>query len=209
MLCALASKSGAWLLSQETLRWGLRSASSRRRQILERLIVQVRPCARAATRSSRLQRVAEQWYRAGLRVAIDITSRRAEGGKAPRPTRARRILQATEALRKIAIAPTANGMAMTVEIMGHLKIRRAVRCRSSEDQPATKDQSLGSGMGAHNRLQMGWCIATSGHVGSKRNGHCRAPYDKGEMAQHDTPMPQFYTLSTPKCTGVGFTKWTS
>jgi hypothetical protein len=36
-----------------------------------------------------------------------------------------------------------------------------------------------------------------------------APYDKGEMATHDTSMPQFYTLSTPKCTDVGFTKWTS
>src|SRR2546426_8995148 len=98
--------------------------------MLERLMTHGRCCSRAATRSSRLQRVAAQWYRAGLRVAIAITSRRAEGGKAPRPTRARRILQATEALRKIATAPTANGMAVTVEILGHLKIRRAVRCRS-------------------------------------------------------------------------------
>src|SRR5712691_9913924 len=155
MLCALVSKSGSWLLSQETLRWGLRSASSRRRQILERLIVQMRPCTRAATKSSRLQRVAAQWYRAGLRVAIDITSRRTEGGKAPRPTGAQRILQATEALRTIATAPTANGMAVTVEVLGHLKIRRAVRCRSPEDQPATKDQGLGGGMGAHDRLQLG------------------------------------------------------
>src|SRR3989442_6638970 len=29
------------------------------------------------------------------------------------------------------------------------------------------------------------------------------------MTKHDTTMPQFYTLSTPKCTGTGFTKWTS
>ena len=36
-------------------------------------------------------------------MAIAITSRRAEGGKAPRPTWARRILQATEALRQIAM----------------------------------------------------------------------------------------------------------
>src|SRR4051795_13522777 len=103
------------------------------RQMLERLMPQGRCCSRAATRSSRLQRVAAQWYRAGLRVAIEITSRRAEGGKAPRPTRARRILQATETLRKIATAPTAHGMAVTVEFLGHLKIRRAVRCRSPED----------------------------------------------------------------------------
>ena len=82
-------------------------------------------------------------------MAIAITSRRAEGGKAPRSTRAQRILQATEALRKVATAPTATGMAVTVEILSHLKMRRAVRCRSPEDQPATKDQGLGGGMGAH------------------------------------------------------------
>jgi hypothetical protein len=57
---ALASQAGAWLLSQETLRWGLRSASSRRRQMLARLLVPSRPCLRAGTRSSRLQRVAGQ-----------------------------------------------------------------------------------------------------------------------------------------------------
>src|SRR6266446_6084110 len=85
----------------------------------------MRCCWRVATRSSRLQRVAGQWYVAGLRVAIDSTSRRDEGGKAPRPTRARRILQATEAVLHIATAPTANGMTVTVEFLGHLKIRRA------------------------------------------------------------------------------------
>src|SRR5882724_11663561 len=127
--CALASKSGSWLLSQYTLRWGCRSASSRMRQILERLMGPVRLCTRAATKSSRLQRVAAQWYVAGLRVAIDITSRRSEGGKAPRPTGARRIVQATEAVVKITLAPTANSMAITVELGGHLEIRRALRRR--------------------------------------------------------------------------------
>src|SRR6266571_4638515 len=99
------------------------------RQIVERLMVQVRPCTRAATKSSRLQRVAAQWYVAGLRVAIDITSRRSEGGKAPRPTGARRILQATEAVVKIAMAPTANSMAIPVSLRGYLESRRAVRRR--------------------------------------------------------------------------------
>src|SRR6059036_3691583 len=99
------------------------------RQRLERLMTHGRCCSRAATRSSRLQRVAAQWYRAGLRVAIAITSRRAAGGKAPRPTRAWRILQATEALRKRATAPPANGVAVTMEILGDLKIRWVVRCR--------------------------------------------------------------------------------
>ena len=79
--------------------------------------------------SSRLQRVAGQWYAVGFLVAIDSTSRRAEGGKAPRPTRTRRILKAPEAVLKIATAPTANGMAVTMQLAGHLEIRRTVRCR--------------------------------------------------------------------------------
>src|SRR5262252_11117793 len=51
------------------------------RQMLERLMIPGRRCARAATKSSRLQRVAAQWYVAGLRVAIAITSRCSAGGK--------------------------------------------------------------------------------------------------------------------------------
>src|SRR5215472_11947840 len=100
------------------------------RQMLERLMTHGRCGSRAATRSARLQCVAAQWYVAGLRVAIAITSRRAKGGKAPRPTRARRILEAIEAMRKIAMAPTTHGMAVTLQLVSHLQIRRAVRRRS-------------------------------------------------------------------------------
>ena len=97
--------------------------------MLERLIVSRPRCWRAFTKSSRLQRVAGQWYVVGFRVAMVSTSSRAEGGKAPRATRAWCILQATETLSEIATSPTANGMAVTVEILGHLKIRRALwRC---------------------------------------------------------------------------------
>ena len=98
------------------------------------------------------QRVAGQWYVAGLRVAIDSTSRRSEGGKAPGPTRARRILQATEAVCKIATAPTANGMAVTVELLGHLKIRWTVRRRGPQNHLTPKGQGLWRGMGTHDRL---------------------------------------------------------
>ena len=89
--------------------------------MLERLIVQDHCCCwRAATRSSRLQRVAGQCAAAGFLVAIDSTSTRSEGGKAPRATRARRILQALEAVRKIAMTPTTDRMALTVHLGGHL-----------------------------------------------------------------------------------------
>ena len=69
-------------------------------------------------------------YWAGLWVAIAITSRRAEGGKAPRSPRAWRILQTMEALRKIALTPTPNGMTVTLQVTGHLQIRWVVRRRS-------------------------------------------------------------------------------
>src|SRR2546426_12499797 len=100
--------------------------------MLERLMTHGRCCSRAATRSSRLQRVAAQWYVAGLRVAIAITSRRAKGGKAPRPTRARRILEAIEAMRKIAMAPTTYGMAVCKERSKHMPKRKQGPCCAPE-----------------------------------------------------------------------------
>jgi hypothetical protein len=80
---------------------------------------------------------------AGLRVAIAITSSRSEGGKAPGSTRARGILQATEALFQVATSPPANGVTVTMEIRGHLKIRRAVWRRRPEDHLTPKGQGLG------------------------------------------------------------------
>src|SRR2546426_12708287 len=115
------------------------------RQILERLMVSMRRCWRAVTRSSKLQRVAGQWYVVGFRVAMAITSSRAEGGKAPRATRARCILQATQALGERATAPTANRMAGAVRVLGDLQIRRGRWRRRAEDHPATKGQSLWGG----------------------------------------------------------------
>jgi hypothetical protein len=105
------------------------------------------------------------------------------------PIRARRILQAPEALRKVATAPTAHSMAVTGEFLGYLKVRRGVRCGTPQEQPAPQDQGLGGGMGAHERLHMRLFIATSSHVGRKRYGHRRTPEDKGDMATHDMPIP--------------------
>ena len=65
----------------------------------------------AASRSLRLQRVAAQWYVAGVRVAIATTSRCVRRQSAGRLTGAcGGISQATEALRKIATAPTTDGL---------------------------------------------------------------------------------------------------
>jgi len=75
---------------------------------------------------------------AGFLVAIDSTSTRAEGGKAPRATRARRILQAVEAVRQIAMTPTADGMTLTAHLGGHLHMRGSIWRGAPEDQPTAK-----------------------------------------------------------------------
>jgi len=72
---------------------------------------------------------------AGFLVAIDSTSTRSEGGKAPRATRARRILQAEDAVLKIALTPTADGMALASQLGGHLHMGWLIGCGTPEDQP--------------------------------------------------------------------------
>src|SRR5262245_31012327 len=105
-------------------------------------MVQRRCCWRAVTRSSRLRRVAGKWDVVGLRVASAITSRGAEGGKASRPTPAPRIFKATEAVLQIATTPTANSMAVTLQLAGHLEIRWTVRRPDPYDHPTAKGQGL-------------------------------------------------------------------
>jgi len=85
-------------------------------------------------------------------------------------------------------------MAVAVELLGHLKIRRAVWRRRPEDHLTTKGQGLGGRMGADYRLQTRLFIASQGHLESNRNGHSPAPYDKGEMSQHDMTMPPILHL---------------
>src|SRR5215471_3629155 len=152
MSCALASKSGSWLLSQYTLRCGLRSASSRMRQLLERLMGCSRCCGSAATKSSRLHRVAGQCYVAGFLVAMDSTATRSEGGNAPRASRAWGILQAIAPVRQITLTPAAHRMALTGPCGGHLQMRWVVWRRAPEDQSTAQGEGLGGGMRAHQRL---------------------------------------------------------
>src|SRR5882672_814029 len=76
--------------------------------------------------SSRFQRVAGQWWSAGVLVASDRTSRRSEGGKAPRPTWPGRILQTGEPMLEIPRAPEADRLAVTVHVGCHPQIRWGV-----------------------------------------------------------------------------------
>src|SRR6266496_3635591 len=100
-------------------------------------------------------------------------------------------------------------MAVAVQFLGHLQVRRMIQRCGPQDELTTEGQSLWRGMGAYHRLQTGLFGVSQGHLGSERNGHGGVPYDTERIAKHDVTVPSFYTLSTPQCTGVGFMKWTS
>ena len=112
---------------------------------------------------------------AGFLVALDSTSTRSEGGKAPRTTRARRIVQASEAVRKRAMTPPADRMTLTVPLGGHLHMRRLIWGGDPEEQPTAQGQSLGRGRGAHQRLQAGMVIQCQRNRAGKRHGHSQCP----------------------------------
>jgi hypothetical protein len=86
---------------------------------------------------------------AGFLVAIASTATRSEGGNALRAPRARGILQAVEAVRQIALTPTADWMALTGHLGGHVQIGWAVWRGDPEEQPTAKGQGLGCGMSTH------------------------------------------------------------
>jgi hypothetical protein len=118
-----------------------------------------------------------------------ITSSCAEGGKAPRPTRPRCILKATEAVRQIPTAPPAYRLAVTVQRLGYLQRRWAVWRRSPEEHLAPKGQGLGRRMGADKGLQTGLFVVRQIARKSMRNRHGPAPYRQGEMTQPAVTVP--------------------
>jgi hypothetical protein len=173
---AWASQAGAWLVSQSTLRCGLRSAASRPRQRGERLRpgddVWVRS---VAALSSTLQRGAGQWASAGLLVALALTVPWAAGGKAPGPTWPRRILKPDEPLREIAGAPQTHGMAITVHLGSKAARRRRGGGGCPEEQATTACQRVRGRLRAGERLQLCPCLVRSRPWGSIRYWHGSGP----------------------------------
>ena len=108
-----------------------------------------------AARSSRLQRVADRPCSAVVLLAVAMTSSCCEGGKSPRPTGPRRILQAGEAVPEVAVSPLGDGVAVAGELRGDLEVGGTIVGGGPQDDPATEDQGLGRGAGADQGLQAG------------------------------------------------------
>src|SRR2546430_17006258 len=116
--------------------------------MVERLIAWLRAwLRRTAVMSSRLHRVAGQWWSAGVFVASDRTSMRSEGGKAPRPTWPGRILQTGEPVCEIPGAPEADRLAVTGHGGRHPEIRRGQWGGPPDNQGAPESEGPGGGKG--------------------------------------------------------------
>src|SRR5271170_898204 len=93
-------------------------------------------------RSSRVQRVAGQSWSAVAWEARATTSRRSSGGKSPRPTGSRGVLQAGEAAFEEALAPQSDGMAVAVELVGDGTVGGLVGVGSAQNDADTESQGL-------------------------------------------------------------------
>ena len=147
----------------------------------------------------------------GFSVAIDSTSTRSEGGKAPRPTRPRRILQALRAR-----APDNGAPRRTV--WRSQSISAATRRFDGWSGAATRRisrqrKAKAWGVEWARTSDSNWApfLVRQRHWGSIRDWHRRNPcLESGKTAyrhacedDHQSPA-----LSRQK-TGEGFTKWTS
>src|SRR5437763_16743277 len=103
---------------------------------------------RLAARSSRLQRVAGRSWAAVASEARAMTSTCRSGGKAAGATRPGGILQASEAVRGVAAAPQADGVAVATDLGGDAAVGGPVGFGGPEDEAAAEGQRLRGGVGA-------------------------------------------------------------
>src|SRR4051794_18998924 len=135
-----------------------------------------------AARSSSAQRVAAWLCSAVVLLAREMTSRRREGGKAPRPTRPWSILKPGQPLPEIAISPDPGGMAIASELGGDLEVGGMILGGGSEDQAAAEDQGLGCGTGPHQGFEPSPLGIRQVDALGERSGHNRDPWCCGRVA---------------------------
>src|SRR5712691_8432828 len=82
-----------------------------------------------------------------------MTSSCSSGGKAPRPTRTRSILQTRKAVLEVAGSPENHGVATVTEFIRDLQIGWLVLAGKSQDRSATKGQCLRRGMRSRESFQ--------------------------------------------------------
>ena len=109
---------------------------------------------KVAARSSSDQRVAGQPCCSVVLLAKLIRSSLSEGEKRRgRPDRGA-VLESGQSLREVTVAPHPDGVAITVELGGDLKVGGMVPVVGSQNQPASEHQGLGGGARSNEALQL-------------------------------------------------------
>jgi hypothetical protein len=145
-------------------------------------------------------------------LAREMTSSRREGGKAPRPTRTRSILKASQSVLEIAVSPESGGVAIAGELGGDLEVGGVVLVSGPEDQSAAKDQGLRCGTSPHQGFEPSPVRFGEVDALGDRSRHDRDPWYWGRVAiscprekgSHKSPG-----LSRVTKSGAGLTKRTS
>src|SRR5439155_10891849 len=118
-----------------------------------------------------------------LLVARVTTSSCSSGGKAPRPTGTRSILQASETVLEKTRSPKDGGVASAAKLVSNLQIGRLILGCQPQDQPTAKDQGLRCGMGPGESLQAILCFEVQNNRRRERvwhDGH-PCPRDPGDL----------------------------
>jgi hypothetical protein len=87
-------------------------------------------------------------------LAREITASRSEGGKFPRSAGPRSILKPGQTLLQKAVSPDPDGVAITVELGGDLKVAGVILVSGSKDQSAPEGQDLRRGTSSNQGLQL-------------------------------------------------------
>src|SRR3954452_5058524 len=191
------------------LRCGFRSAPCRMRQTVVRLMASAAASLTSfRASSSRVQRVAGQSWAAVLSEARLTAATRSCGGKSPRPTGPRGILQAGQAVCGKALAPEAGRVAVAVQRGGDVLVGRVARDRGPQDDAAAERQRLGRGTGAGKSLEAVPQFRGEGETRAERTGHERPPCTVRDHGRSDGRIMPCPGDACPD-TGGPFTKWTS
>src|SRR5262249_50104884 len=134
---------------------GWRAAAWRVRWTVERWIARTwASLMRVAAIWSRVQPLAGRAWSSVLLLAMAMTATRSEGGKAPRATGARSVLQALEAVGDKAFAPAADRVAIATKIAGDVLVGRVVRRSGAQDDATAQSQGLGRGAGTDQGFEL-------------------------------------------------------
>ena len=136
---------------RDTLRYAGRARSStREKRVTQRLSTIADNLDVPVSFLQRVTTSPRSWV---VRLAMEITSSRSEGGKASRSTRPRSILRARQAVSEVAASPDGNRAAIASKFGGDLEVGGMVGGGRPEHQAASEGEGLGCGPGSEEGFQ--------------------------------------------------------